>query len=95
MTWERMIEALHAIGLEELAKTVREKFCSPSETEEVPKPADESIKEKAGGRDKHGLNSSPNTINLFFSLSRCLDTSECLSTLQWYCLRLATVALRS
>lgn len=48
--WERMIEALLAIGLDELAKAVKEKFCSPPETEEVPKPADESLKEKAGGR---------------------------------------------
>ena len=49
--WERMIEALLAIGLDELAKAIKEKFCSPPETEEVPKPAgDESLKEKAGCR---------------------------------------------
>lgn len=46
MTWERVIEALLSVGLEELAKTAKEKFCSPSETEEVPKPADQSFKEK-------------------------------------------------
>ena len=46
MTWERVIEALLSVGLEELAKTAKEKFCSPPETEEVPKPADQSFKEK-------------------------------------------------
>lgn len=46
MTWDRVIEALLAVGLDELAKTVREKFCSPPETEEVAKPADQSLKEK-------------------------------------------------
>ena len=46
VTWERIIEALLSIGLEDLAKTTREKFCSPTETEEVSKPADQSIKDK-------------------------------------------------
>lgn len=46
VTWERVIEVLASLGHEELAKSVREKFSSPPETEEVTKPANQSLREK-------------------------------------------------
>lgn len=49
VTWERFIEALTAIQLEELAKTVKEKFCCPPEAEEVTKPSEQNIKDKVVG----------------------------------------------
>ncbi|MCG8622962.1 MAG: hypothetical protein MJE68_13325 [Proteobacteria bacterium] len=46
VTWERFIEALTSIQLDELATAVKEKFCSPPETEEVTKPSEEAFRDK-------------------------------------------------
>ena len=57
MTWERFIEALTSIGLEELAQTIKEKFCSPPETEEVSKPSEQTFRDKV-------IASSPGHFNI-------------------------------
>lgn len=46
VTWERFIEALTFIKLDELATAVKEKFCSPPETEEVTKPSEQAFRDK-------------------------------------------------
>jgi hypothetical protein len=46
VTWERFIEALTSIQLDDLAKAVKEKFCSPPETEEVSKPSEQTFRDK-------------------------------------------------
>ena len=46
VTWERFSEALTSTGQEELAKSVKERFCSPAETEEVSKPSEQLVREK-------------------------------------------------
>ena len=37
---------LASLGHDDIAKSVREKFCSPPESEEVSKPANQSLREK-------------------------------------------------
>ena len=92
MTWERFVEAMVSSGHDELAKMIREKFCSPPETEEVakPSPADQSLKEKV-------------RISLYFCITdtyttsvscRPRDTLVYQNTRLWCSLRWETVAPR-